>query len=1165
MKKNLIIVSLLSAIIIFSLVNTSAWAYTDTNEGPFTIRTRVKGDSFKEPDGKTKQATDNFSAAEMSAVVGAFKYWNERLGTTQPPGIVVSLAKVITGTGSAYNWTPYTKRANPDTYYYLVGIEPDGKKLWPVQSSYDYHTEIVFNVNYTATPTRLLLDDNSITSTITHELMHGLGMLGPLYQAEKKTNPTDPWYIDIQTAWAGGLPGGLIGIYDITGKKATQGAEVKRSATPGTDKYFYMQIAGANPSADASKPFFATFKGPNVNALTNNNGLPLMGGKEDTYILDDANVLGHPALLGSIMSYSPIRNMLFTEIELAALKDIGYNINLSDFFGKSYTPSNLGKGLTKFTLPGATNLKIGYGYLAETELTTTNTLGYGTASSPKTASYGTGVHVYRDKLNLTQAGDIYTTGYGAGGIRIDGSQNTVTIAKGTTVSANGVNGTGLLVSYGSDNVINLNGTLQATGAGGIAAHFGIGMADSAYTFTPYFTSYYTKETLKADGTPAFANSDDLYFYTKINYDLSGALVNKFNITGTLKGPTAIQIDKDVHVKEINVLNGGAIQGDIISKWDPWKIIHIPTGSERNYITTLNFGVTSTGLADPTFSTRMDGNIDGKYGLIINTVGGRTSLNTPIGGGIYALSLNVDTGSILCGNHKIYIPRLLADNITPNTGRFINRGTWAPGNSIGSAYVDGDFANYGVVQLEFNDHAQTDSIQITGSFTNNPGGGIAITPAKDYYRGTLNLPALTNMISIGSGTLPNATFEAPDSPTLKFLFAENPDNTFLISTVRDSDIYERFSDDEDSRSIGSVLDKIDDIAEGDMQNLFAALDFSAKDGSDITKALDELSPATYQNAAQASLDSNRMLSGIIIWNMITRAAFRNGQKALSSGDTFQGWQGFVVPYGGFQAQSTSSNMLGSNVTEEGLLGGFERTLHNGLTTGVHVSYGYRNTEILTQRKSTAQINTIQLGAHGILRPGDYWNGAYIYGLGRIGLESTRMQRNVLIGSYARTAESDWTGFIGTASIGGGYEWSGGCVKFGPLAGLDYGYLFRPDIVENGGASLVLDQANYNSLRSAVGGQVRSTTKWKDMLVQAGLTARWMHELLDNKSTLTAAFVGYESYKFDTFLQSGRDSLAVQGDLSFLLTETTRITGFVSTELFREQYIGFMGGFMFNWEF
>jgi outer membrane autotransporter protein len=177
----------------------------------------------------------------------------------------------------------------------------------------------------------------------------------------------------------------------------------------------------------------------------------------------------------------------------------------------------------------------------------------------------------------------------------------------------------------------------------------------------------------------------------------------------------------------------------------------------------------------------------------------------------------------------------------------------------------------------------------------------------------------------------------------------------------------------------------------------------------------------------------------------------------------------------------------------------------------------------------------------------------------------MQRNVLFDSYARTAESDWTGFIGTASIGGGYEWSGGCVKFGPLAGLDYGYLFRPDIVENGGARLVLDQANYNSLRSAVGGQVRATTKWKDMLVQAGLKAQWMHELLDNKSTLTAAFVGYESYKFDTFLQSGRDSLAVQGDLSFLLTETTRITGFVSTELFREQYIGFMGGFMFNWEF
>ena len=259
MKKNLIILSFFSAIILFSLVNTSALAYTDTNEGPFTIRTRLTGDSFKEPNGNTKQATNNFSAAEMSAVSGAFKYWTERLGTTQPPGIVVSLAKVIIGSGSAYNWTPYTGRSNPDTYYYLVGLAPEGKKLWPIQSSYDYHTEIVFNVNYTATPTRLLLDDDSITSTIAHELMHGLGMLGPLYQAEK-AKTTDPWFIDIGSAWAGGLQGGLSGIYDITGKKATAGAEVKRSATRAQTTIFICKLPGQILRQMRASPFSPPLK-----------------------------------------------------------------------------------------------------------------------------------------------------------------------------------------------------------------------------------------------------------------------------------------------------------------------------------------------------------------------------------------------------------------------------------------------------------------------------------------------------------------------------------------------------------------------------------------------------------------------------------------------------------------------------------------------------------------------------------------------------------------------------------------------------------------------------------------------------------------------------------------------------------------------------------------
>ncbi len=182
----------------------------------------------------------------------------------------------------------------------------------------------------------------------------------------------------------------------------------------------------------------------------------------------------------------------------------------------------------------------------------------------------------------------------------------------------------------SANVINLNRTLQTTGKGVVAAHFGIRLAESAYasTPTPYFTSYDKRDTLKAEGTSAFAISDDQYFYSKINYDLMDALINKFNITRTLKGTAAIQVDRDVYLKEINVLTGGTIQGDIISKWDRLKNIHIPSGSEQNYITTLNFGVTSTGLTDQTFSTRMHGNIDGKYVFIINTVWGKISLNAP---------------------------------------------------------------------------------------------------------------------------------------------------------------------------------------------------------------------------------------------------------------------------------------------------------------------------------------------------------------------------------------------------------------------------------------------------------------------------------------------------------------------------------------------------------
>jgi hypothetical protein len=95
---------------------------------------------------------------------------------------------------------------------------------------------------------------------------------------------------------------------------------------------------------------------------------------------------------------------MFIEIELATMQDLGYNIDRSSFFGRSFYVDGDGKtavyNSTKFDSPSV---------------------------------YGIGSHMFASNLNVVQTGNIRTTGPGAAGIRVDGVGNTLTIANGTSV------------------------------------------------------------------------------------------------------------------------------------------------------------------------------------------------------------------------------------------------------------------------------------------------------------------------------------------------------------------------------------------------------------------------------------------------------------------------------------------------------------------------------------------------------------------------------------------------------------------------------------------------------------------------------------------------------------------------------------------------------------
>lgn len=320
---------------------------------------------------------------------------------------------------------------------------------------------------------------------------------------------------------------------------------------------------------------------------------------------DDDIDLSHLELRNSFMSHQSFRNWLVPmEAELAVLKDIGYNIELRKFFGKSYYLNNI-----------TDNFSTGYSQWNGNSYT----------GNPSTVTQGVGLHIYGNNNNITQASNISTEGEGSFGVRVDGVANTYSLASGSSIKANGKENLGIAVTWGKNHVINIteNSSVEAIGEKGIAAAFDFG--DNLFGNLSDVRGSYIKY-ISEDKTN-----------TAPSQDHDEALVKQFNVAGTLTGAmAAIYIANNAHVREINILRGAQINGDIVSKWNSvvsGKYARVLTkqnsdwyfvdGSDINqiYFTDLNIADDFNG----TINGKIDGETSGNNTLRLYN-GGRVNIN-----------------------------------------------------------------------------------------------------------------------------------------------------------------------------------------------------------------------------------------------------------------------------------------------------------------------------------------------------------------------------------------------------------------------------------------------------------------------------------------------------------------------------------------------------------
>lgn len=1081
--------------------------FFDVGDGPFMPGEDEQGHEIAE------ESTWNMNALQKAKVLNALGYWANVI-TPQTS----QLAVINIGTNNDENASGISEDVSEDSPFSLSELQALLNGSTTGKLYYNSHAQFVMGtlpfdtVNWV--PAQIpRTPDTDLTAVALHELAHGLGIMNST--DERGTGDTGdeldtfmPYYSETFGSWTEHLR-------DDNGNPAQRGQVI---LCTGCDNAY-------DPNGFDVRLDQGYFTGDRVTEVLAGamRGVPVKILGVDGSV--DDNYMSHSELKNSLMSHQNYRNYTtFMEAELAMLQDMGYQIDRRNFFGFSV----YGDGQTIVNQNGYSQRNAD-----------------GTAYIPgayNTATQGLGLHVYGSNNQISQAADLLTAGAGSAGVRVDGEGNTLTVLPGTRIYADGLNGQGVMFTYGKDHNFVQRGDVQALGEDGVAARFDFGNNLLGNT-TEYRGSY-----IRTVGT--YDDEDNFIIVDQPLPEIEGALVDNVDITGRLAGNlAAIYISSNALVNNINVMSGAQLQGDIISDYNQQD----DDGNQR--LTQLTFGLLAdnqgraTDQADGSFQMSYGNDISGINNLALNAAGGYTALN----GNYSVYSVNVNEEATLGGNGQY----------TLNTaGLFANNGTVSPGNSIGQIVINGSFVQgpTGQLLMEVDGDGNHDTLIVNGNASLD--GQLTIAPQPDWYAADWQF---------SSAALLQATTTSGDfsevngqlvSPTLDLNATPLGGGIYQFTIQRAPNAYSQYAQDGNARRVGDALGQIVTNAGTDMQPVFGSLDFSAEDGSDIARALNQLSPAGYSAMFASALTREHQIA-----DMIGARSFTTAPSRLVDDE----WRSFAVPFGGGSWQNRQDNHIGYNASSYGILFGAEKQSAStpNWIVGFHGAVSGQTVKVKAPENGTGKTTAFDVGMQARYAV-DPQAGVWLFGQGRVGVEDGYMDRNVSFSDYSSRNHADWTGYNGSLVGGGGYNWAlSDTLSAGPLAALNYTVLSRDAMTESGdnGSRLHLDSQTFHSLQSRIG----VAGNWDMPLssgaaVKASLQLSWDHELLDTDVVQDASFVGAPGVGFSAKNQVvGRDGMGVRAGMSYVINKDVEVGAGVTSDLFRTGYDSVSGNVFASWRF
>nr|WP_320050840.1 autotransporter outer membrane beta-barrel domain-containing protein [uncultured Desulfuromonas sp.] len=462
------------------------------------------------------------------------------------------------------------------------------------------------------------------------------------------------------------------------------------------------------------------------------------------------------------------------------------------------------------------------------------------------------------------------------------------------------------------------------------------------------------------------------------------------------------------------------------------------------------------------------------------------------------------------------------------GPVLNQGAVAPGNSIGTLTIDGDYTQESdaVLKIEAGEDS-ADLLRVTGT-ADLQGGTLVLLPLGNLTDGHYTI--------LEAGTLQGAFDELWNPAVFNVVLNDSLVNSLSLDIERNS--YASLTASHDQASLAQALDRLRPTASGDEAVILNTLD--GYNLADLHTAMDDLTPRIHNSVSAATLDAIHQRNKLLMQRIGTDHPDSKQQRVWVRmiGDNARYDDVALSP--AFRSKST------------GIMLGVEQQVTPTVLIGMAGAYTNNDLHELDGASTSDRLSWdgYLYGQWNNPSSQGGWFAQTVLGIGTDSFDTKRA-----IAFLGRVAESENDASHGAIQVNGGYRVMLTSWNIIPTVGLEYLWLQEDGFTEQGAESASLRMSDKDSelLRSVTGLTIEHCYRHEEVTLLTQLAAVWNHAFNANDEQSEVTFVtSGENFRMD-----GREVVNDGVELSLFVNAS--FTNGITTRLGYQRTVQQSGGY------